>query len=197
MTDVRVWWRTPAAVLVAAQPVALVVWCLLARQVDFWNLAPLEASGAAAGLFLASRLLVRRSIARWQAEMRWFAWAALRYLVCCLTPFLLLTLTVWLITTGGRDTPGTDLGLSLLGMLVIWVHLPTLVLLLVQAPRAQRGAQVGALIGLLPTALPMLLVLIAGAWPLLLLIVAQMFFAFFVLPGLVSLPFLGALAVQG
>ncbi|MFD0272793.1 hypothetical protein ACFVHB_02645 [Kitasatospora sp. NPDC127111] len=197
LTGVRAWWRPPAAVLVAAQPVGLVAWCLLSRQVDFWSLAPLEASGAVAGLFLASRLLVRRSRARWRAEMRWLGRAVVQYLVCCLTPFLLLTTAVWLIVTGGRDAPGIDLGLALLGLVVIWVHVPTVVLLLVQAPRAERGAEVGALVGLLPSALPMLMVLLAGLWPLLLLIVAQLFFAFLVLPGHVPLPFLGVPAVEG
>ncbi|MEU6233262.1 hypothetical protein [Kitasatospora sp. NPDC047058] len=183
------------AVLVAAQPVVLVAWCLPARPVEIWSLAPLEASGAVTGLFLASRLVVRRSKARFRAEMRWFGQAAVQYLVCCLTPLLLLGLILWLVLPGGREAQGLETILVVLGMVVLWVHLPTLVLLLVQAPRAERGARVGVLVGLLPIAAPTLMMLATGLWPLLLLIVGQLVFAFLVLPGYVPLPGLPALGV--
>ncbi|WP_123821002.1 hypothetical protein [Kitasatospora cineracea] len=182
--------RAPAAALVAVQPAGLVVWRLLSWEVDSGSLAVLEASGAVAGLFLASRLVVRRSRARRRAEMRWLGQAVLQYVACCLTPFLVLTVVAALIVPDGEGDPGIGPDLALLGMVVIWVSVPTFVLLLVQAPRAQRGAKVGALVGLLPSALPMLLVLFGG-WPLLLLVAAQLFFGFLVLQGHVPLSFLG------
>ncbi|MFI9787680.1 hypothetical protein ACIHEI_29865 [Kitasatospora sp. NPDC051984] len=181
--------RALVAGLVAAQPVGLVA-LYLSWEIDFWSVAPLEASGTVAGLFLVSRLVVRRSVARWRAEMRWLGQAVLQYVACCLSPFLVLV-TAWSLSApDGADDQGIGFDLALLGGWVVWVNVPTFVLLLVQAPRAQRGAKVGALVGLLPSALPMLLLLFGG-WPLLLPIAAQLFFGFLVLPGHVPLTFLG------
>ncbi|MFB7476882.1 hypothetical protein [Kitasatospora sp. NPDC056184] len=179
------------AVLLAAQPVAVVVWCLgRMERTDPLFLAPLWGSGAVAVLFLASRLVVRRTMARWRAEMRWLGRAAGRYLLCCLTPVLLLYVVAALRAPGGEDEYGYPLPkpehyLNQLGFLVVWMTVPTLVLLLVQSPRAQRGRHVGGLVAVLPSMTPSLFALL-GYWPALVPVVLQTVYALAVTPSIVT-----------
>ncbi|MGW4896441.1 hypothetical protein ACWEQL_29945 [Kitasatospora sp. NPDC004240] len=183
MPCVRLWWWA-AVVLMVAQPVGLVLWSLLAYPAEFLILAPLELSGAVAALFLTARPLVGRSAARWKAEMRWFGRAAVRYLACCLSPVVLAVLAHALLPP--RE-PTFEGHLWPLVAVAAWVTVPTLTLLLVQAPYAQRGACVGVLIALVPSAVPTLLVL-HGYWQPLPLIAAQLLYAFVWMPGALTGP---------
>ncbi|MFD5916777.1 hypothetical protein ACFVYP_34105 [Kitasatospora sp. NPDC058201] len=186
---VRLVFTWTMAVLLAAQPVAVVVWCLgQMERTDPLFLAPLWGSGAVVVLFLASRLVVRRTMARWRAEMRWLGRAAGRYLLCCLTPVLLLYVVAALRAPGGEDEYGYPLPkpehyLDQLGFLVIWMTVPTLVLLLVQSPRAQQGRHVGGLVAVLPNMVPSFFALL-GYEMALVPVVLQTVYALAVMPSI-------------
>ncbi|WP_329485203.1 hypothetical protein OG618_01205 [Kitasatospora sp. NBC_01246] len=173
-----------AVVLLGALPVGVVVWL----PAEHGSIVFLEAVVGVAVLILVARLATGRSAEQWRCELHWVGKAMVRYLACCFVPPALVFVVLGLSLPGGRGRDGfarADFATYVwpLSIVACLVTFPTLVLLLAVAPRAGRGGGVGAVVALVPSALPLLVGLMFGSWPAVLLVVLQVLYACFLMPG--------------